>query len=137
MKGNVYGYLIGSDIQIDIGAGTVTRIYLSRKLNTHSTEAIFLGVTPMSLLVYLLARVDHEVIHYGDILHDVWDVRGLISSYKRMGQVIKELKEKLAMMGLSGEIISTVRGVGYRLNLPEVTCLRYEVISVAECQLTV
>jgi DNA-binding winged helix-turn-helix (wHTH) protein len=129
MKGNVYGYLIGSDIQIDIGARTVTRIYLSRKLNTHNTEAIFLGDTPLSLLVYLLERVDHEVVPYSDILHDVWDARGLISSYKRMGQVIKELKEKLAMMGVPGEVISTVRGVGYRLNLPSVTRLHSEVIT--------
>lgn len=120
MMENTHGYIIDYDVRVDVGLGAVMRIYSSRKLNFYNTEVIFLGNTGMRLLSYLLSRAEHDVVLYNDILHDVWDKQGLVSSYKRLNQVAKELKEKLVRVGLDEDFIQTVRGKGYRLSNPNV-----------------
>ncbi|MBL5825946.1 winged helix-turn-helix domain-containing protein [Serratia fonticola] len=128
MKEVTYGYLLGDDVQIDIGLGAITRIFSSKKLNYYNTEAIFVGETSMNLLVYLLERAEYNVVFYNDILNDVWDVRGLVSSYKRLNQVIGDLREKLEYVGLPGDFILTVRGQGYKINSSHIKRLYTKVI---------
>jgi DNA-binding winged helix-turn-helix (wHTH) protein len=86
----------------------------------------------MSLLAYLLGRAEYDVIGYSDILCDVWERRGLISSYKRLGQVVKELRGRLAMLGVPEDSILTIRGMGYQVNLPEVERLYRERVIAPE-----
>ena len=129
MKEHVSVYLIGNDIQVDVRMKVVTRIYISKKLNSHAAEGIILGDTSMRLLDYLLDHAEKGIVNYGDVLHEVWDLHGLVSSYKRLGQVIKELKEKLKTVGISDDAISNVRGQGYRLNFPQVTRLYRETVN--------
>ncbi|MFC0226933.1 winged helix-turn-helix domain-containing protein [Serratia aquatilis] len=135
MKETTYGYRIGEDIQVDVELGVVARLYTSRKLKFYSAEAIFLGETPMQLLVYLLERVEREVVLYSDILHHIWDDRGLISSYKGLNKVVAELREKLKNLGLEDDFISTVRGKGYRLKTANVKRLYTKSIKSKNSQL--
>lgn len=128
MNESVYGYLIGSDIQVDVTLGVVTRAYLSRKTQNYDSEGAFLSETAMSLLVFLLENAQRDVVPSADILFHVWDKRGLVSSYKRLNQVVNTLRQQLMGLGLMEDFIITVRGRGYRLNCPAITTL-YSVAS--------
>lgn len=124
----MHGYLIGDDIQVDIKLGTITRFYPSRKYKVISVDAVFLSEPAMRLLVYLLERFSHGVVLYNDIFEDIWDSRGLISSYKRLNQVIEEIRKKLREIGLTDEFITTVRGKGYQVTHPSVRRLYSKMI---------
>ncbi|PVZ77708.1 hypothetical protein C9426_35570 [Serratia sp. S1B] len=124
----MHGYLIGDDIQVDVKLGTVIRFYPSRKYKIISVDAVFLSEPAMRLLVYLLERFSHDVVFYNDIFEDIWDSRGLISSYKRLNQVIEEIRKKLKEIGLTDEFIITVRGKGYQVNYPSVRRLYSKMI---------
>lgn len=132
MEEITYGYIIGGDIQVDVRVGVIARIYSSKKLNSYTADAIFIGGTSMKLLTYLLENAGREVIPYSDILHNIWDLRGLVSSYKRLNQVMKELREKLERIGLGSDFILTVRGKGYRINGSHVKRLYSKSMNVNE-----
>ncbi|MBL5825937.1 winged helix-turn-helix domain-containing protein [Serratia fonticola] len=137
MKEITYGYLLGDDIKVDIGLGAITKMYFSRRLNYYTAEAIFIGDTAMQLLVYLLERAEHKVVTYSDILHDVWDQRDLVSSYKRLNQVISELRDKLEYVGLPSDFIITIRGQGYQINRTQaIKCLYSKLVVSGEDEST-
>ncbi|KEY58120.1 helix-turn-helix domain-containing protein [Serratia sp. DD3] len=128
MHKNIYGYLIGSEIRVDIEQRTVSRIYALQKQNYYMSEAVFLSETSMALFIYLLENAKQTVIPYENILSEVWDKRGLISSYKRLNQVTKELRDKLNQIGLAEDFILTIRSRGYRLKEESITQLYSETI---------
>ncbi|WP_037383862.1 helix-turn-helix domain-containing protein, partial [Serratia sp. DD3] len=78
--------------------------------------------------IYLLENAKQTVIPYENILSEVWDKRGLISSYKRLNQVTKELRDKLNQIGLAEDFILTIRSRGYRLKEESITQLYSETI---------
>jgi two-component system phosphate regulon response regulator PhoB len=70
-------------------------------------------LTPMQmrLLVHLAARRD-EVVTRGDLLRDVWGYRADLQT-RTVDIHVQRLRDRL---GPAGVLISTVRGVGYRLS---------------------
>jgi two-component system phosphate regulon response regulator PhoB len=70
-------------------------------------------VTPMQmrLLVHLATRRD-EVLTRGDLLRDVWGYRADLQT-RTVDIHVQRLRERL---GPAAALISTVRGVGYRLS---------------------
>lgn len=130
MNENIHAYLIGNEVRVEVSQMLVARIYACRKTNDYYAEAVFLGETSMRLLTFLLERSKQSVVPYNDILDDVWDKRGLSSSYKRLHQVMKELKSKLIQIGLPDDFILTVRGKGYCLNQTNITSLS---ITLCDC----
>lgn len=111
----IHSYIINNEVRVDVEQMVVARIFSSRKANYYSAEAVFLGETAMKLFAFLLERSKQSVVLYDDILDEVWDKRGLISSYKRLSQVMMGLKAKLEDLGLADDFIRTVRGKGYRV----------------------
>ncbi|PVZ88858.1 hypothetical protein C9426_04940 [Serratia sp. S1B] len=120
MSSCIHSYIIDNDIRVDVEQMVVARIFSSRKANYYSAEAVFLGETAMKLFTFLLERSRQHVVLYDDILDEVWDKRGLISSYKRLSQVMIELKAKLEEIGLADDFIRTVRGKGYRVKKTDI-----------------
>lgn len=111
----IHSYIIDNEVRVDVDQMVVARIFSSRKDNYYSAEAIFLGETAMKLFTFILERSRQSVVLYDDILDEVWDKRGLVSSYKRLSQVMIGLKTKLQEIGLADDFICTIRGKGYRV----------------------
>lgn len=112
----VFVYLISDDIYVHISHGVMIRTYTTRRFKNYTIDTVILGTgTLMRLLTYLLEHANKDVIYYPDIMSSVWDNNGLVSSYKRLSQVIIELKSKLVEIGLPANFIQIIRGQGYRI----------------------
>ncbi len=91
------------DIELDPGAHTVKR----------GGEPIELTLKEFMLLEYFM-RHPNEVVNREDLLTHLWDF-----NYESFSNVIdvhvKNLRRKLSASG-SGDVLETVRGIGYRLH---------------------
>lgn len=123
MEKTIYGYLLGNDVHVEITQGVIVHVYASRRHNYYTADGLFLSDTVMRLLICLLEKADHDLVSYDDILHEVWDMHGLASSYKRLNHIMKILRESLVRIGFVDNIIMTVRGRGYRFNNVQITPL--------------
>jgi DNA-binding response OmpR family regulator len=68
-------------------------------------------------LLTLLVKEAGRVVTRERIMSDVWDEHWF-GSTKTLDTHVSALRRKLAMHGLRGPTITTLRGVGYRLELP-------------------
>lgn len=128
---DIYGFLIGDTIQVNIHHGVVLRFihYGSGHRRCH-IEVVIFGDTEKWLLAYLLQHADGRVANYNEMLASVWKNNGLVASYKRLSQVAQSLKEKLSQSGLPDNFIRTVRNQGYRIEGHLITPLHYRVESL-------
>ncbi|MBV4367241.1 winged helix-turn-helix domain-containing protein [Erwinia sp. BNK-24-b] len=99
----VYGYMIESDIQVNISQNRI--INITQLTNEKSRSVIRLRKTMMRLFIYLLENANGNVIGNEEILTNVWDNHGLSSSSQRLWQVMRCLKNKLIMMGIPEDFI--------------------------------
>lgn len=99
----VYGYMIESDIQVNISQNRI--INITQLTNEKSRSVIRLRKTMMRLFIYLLENANGNVIGNEEILTHVWDNHGLSSSSQRLWQVMRCLKNKLIIMGIPEDFI--------------------------------
>ena len=57
----------------------------------------------------------HKIFTREEILNGIWDMAGNFVNYNTLTVTMKRLREKLG--DKEGNVIVTVRGIGYRLNL--------------------
>lgn len=79
------------------------------------SNPLILRDTMSNLLYFLLINRQQNVILESDILHQVWDNKGLRSSQSRLIQVISRLKYTLMLVGVKHDFIERVSGKGYRI----------------------
>ncbi|MBK5144202.1 winged helix-turn-helix domain-containing protein [Budviciaceae bacterium BWR-B9] len=116
MDRDLFGFLINSDIQVDIDNRRLTKVSSEGTDNVISFGAITLKETMMRLLVYLLTHANDKAISRDEILVKVWDENNLTSSNQRLSQMIGELQSKLSIIGVPTDFITNVRGIGYKIN---------------------
>lgn len=122
----ILGYLIDSDIQVNISYNSLINIkllVLEKKLNR-----LILRKTMMRLFIYLLENANSTVIESEEILINVWDKNGLSSSSQRLWQVMGDLKKKLVTIGISEDFITRVEKgnmMGFSINPHRVTPIYY------------
>ncbi|MBK5073681.1 winged helix-turn-helix domain-containing protein [Budviciaceae bacterium CWB-B4] len=116
MERDLFGFLINSDIQVDIDNRRLTKVSSEGTDNVINFGAITLKETMMRLLVYLLTHANDVAISKDEILVKVWDENNLTSSNQRLSQMIGELQSKLSIIGVPTDFIINVRGVGYKVN---------------------
>ncbi|MDA5483514.1 winged helix-turn-helix domain-containing protein, partial [Yersinia intermedia] len=120
----VYGVLINDVVLVNVHHGILLHF-------THGSprqclvETLSLGSTEMRLLVHLLLHADDTVADYRETLTRVWEGHGLVPSYKRMSEVVRDLRGKLSLLSLPADFIRTVRGQGY--------CIEGHVITPLYC----
>ncbi|WET16073.1 helix-turn-helix domain-containing protein [Yersinia intermedia] len=108
----VYGVLINDVVLVNVHHGILLH-FTHGSLRQCAVEALPLGNTEMRLLVRLLLHADDTVADYRETLISVWESNGLVPSYKRMSEVVRDLRGKLSLLGLPLDFIRTVRGQGY------------------------
>ncbi|MDA5483486.1 helix-turn-helix domain-containing protein [Yersinia intermedia] len=120
----VYGILINGVVLVNVRHSILLHF-------THGSprqcvvETLPLGSTEIRLLVHLLLHADDTVADYREALTRVWENNDLVPSYKRMSEVVRDLRGKLSLLGLPADFIRTVRGQGY--------CIEGHVITPLYC----
>lgn len=119
---NLFGFLIGNDIQIDILNRRVIRVTSNQGL---FFCAIILKKVMMDLLVYLLLNAIDDEVSKDELLKNVWEEKNLRASSQRLWQVINELKVNLVNIGFPIDFIVNIRGHGYKINYEFVKPIYY------------
>jgi DNA-binding winged helix-turn-helix (wHTH) protein len=111
-----YGFLIDNDIHFIIAYKKL--MYYSDESDVSSMlfRVVSLNETQARLLLFLLENRKSEVIDKNHIMKSVWDEFGMSSSNQRLWQAINELRKKFSAIGLSGDLITNVHGIGYSVD---------------------
>ncbi|SFD41639.1 winged helix-turn-helix domain-containing protein [Pragia fontium] len=126
MNMKLHGFLIGSDIQVDIDNKRLIRISSENSYKILNLSAVVLKDTVMKLLIFLLTHASDHIVSNEEILQKVWEENNLSSSNQRLWQVVTELKEKLSLIGMPQDFIINRRGEGYKINSTRITPLYYK-----------
>ncbi len=82
------------------------------RLIDNRDQAITLNAPTARCLKLLLERAG-QVVSREEFMQEVWQARGIVVSQNTFYQNISLLRKSLQKMGLSADIIATVRGVGF------------------------
>lgn len=94
------------DLKIDMEKGVVTR----------AGEELFLSALEYRLfLVFLNHR--GKILSRGQLLEEIWDIAGEYVNDNTLTVYIKRLRDKIEQDPQNPEIIKTVRGLGYRMEI--------------------
>ena len=100
------GAVFAGDLKVDTEKGVVTR----------SGEELFLSALEYRLfLVFLNHR--GKILSRGQLLEEIWDVAGEYVNDNTLTVYIKRLREKIERDPQNPEMIKTVRGLGYRMEV--------------------
>lgn len=104
--GKTGGIIQAGGLKIDIEKGVVTR----------DKEELFLSALEYRLfLVFLNHR--GKILTRGQLLEEIWDIAGEYVNDNTLTVYIKRLREKIEIDAQNPEIIRTVRGLGYRMDV--------------------
>lgn len=95
-----------ADLKVDMEKGVVTR----------AGQDLFLSALEYRLLLVFLNNRG-KVLSRNQLLEEIWDVAGEYVNDNTLTVYIKRLREKIEMDAQNPEIIKTVRGMGYRMEL--------------------
>lgn len=125
MYKELFGFLIDNEIQLDIKNRRLIRINTTpEKAVTFSL--VLLNETMVQILVFLLKNAkNNEPVYKREILKQVWDEYDYSSSSQRLWKVVKDLRVRLAVIGVPHDFIFIDKGC-YSLNSQAVTALFYE-----------
>lgn len=100
------GAVYAGNLKVDTEKGVVTR----------SGEELFLSALEYRLfLVFLNHR--GKILSRGQLLEEIWDVAGEYVNDNTLTVYIKRLREKIERDPQNPEMIKTVRGLGYRMEV--------------------
>ena len=100
------GVVHAGDLKVDTEKGVVSR----------QGEEIFLSALEYRLfLVFLNNR--SKILSRGQLLEEIWDVVGEYVNDNTLTVYIKRLRDKIERDPQNPEIIKTVRGLGYRMEV--------------------
>ncbi len=102
-KSNLDNCITVKDIKIDTEIGKVYR----------ENKEIVLTKLEYKILYNLFVN-KNKIITREEILNDIWDIAGNFVEDNTLTVYIKRIREKIG--DKEGEIIQTVRGIGYRIN---------------------
>lgn len=127
MEYKLYGFIIGREIFFDIKEARIFRLPTNKMDTVISFCGVFFNHTMLQLFIYLLINAGTRYVSRDELLCNIWEKNELSSSSQRLCKVIKNLNEKLNLLGMSENAIVSVKGCGYILNIEDVKPL-YSVI---------
>ena len=111
VKLTVYGYRLGERNEVEFLP--FKRCLLLPETPGKAVE--YLRPTMANLLEYLLAHAVGEIVPDKTLQIQVWENNGLSCSSQRLWQVMHNLKNKLALVGLPDNFIMRITGKGYMI----------------------
>ncbi|HGM5492633.1 TPA: transcriptional regulator [Serratia fonticola] len=123
----LYGFLIGDDIQLDIDSGRLFRFSLSWDEKRFSFSAISLNDTMMQLFLYLLNHARGKSVSRDELFKNIWEKNNLTPSSQRLWQVTSKLNKQLIQLGLPNDFIKNIKGKGYVINHDKILPLYFNV----------
>lgn len=124
MKKLIFGYRLGSSVYLDMENKWL--INAAGERQTGKVRKIKLRETMLRLLKFIIENADKEIINNEDIIIDVFESKNLLSSNQRLWQVMKELKFRLAYLGIPDDFILKSASKGYYVKDSMITTLYYD-----------
>ncbi|MFB0713416.1 transcriptional regulator [Buttiauxella noackiae] len=115
MEYQIFGFLIGKDVRLDIDS---RRLY---RISSYGTERDFIfgtiifSETMMQLFLYLLINARNKKVTKEELMKKIWEDNNLSASPQRLWQVLTALNIKLASLGLDENFIFNTKGQGYQV----------------------
>ncbi|CNJ27316.1 helix-turn-helix domain-containing protein [Yersinia mollaretii] len=130
MENGLFGFIIDDDIQFDIANKRLTRVSAVFPERSMIVGAVALNDVMVRFLKCLLTRVakGEHTVSKEIFLKEVWEDYNLVASSQQLWKTIRELKFKLASIGLNQDFIVNVGRVGYSLRIHTITPLFYRLI---------
>ncbi len=104
--GKAGGIIQAGGLKVDIEKGVVTR----------GGEEIYLSALEYRLFLVFLSHRG-KILTRGQLLEEIWDIAGEYVNDNTLTVYIKRLREKIELDAQNPEIIRTVRGLGYRMDV--------------------
>ncbi|MFJ3458540.1 transcriptional regulator [Scandinavium goeteborgense] len=123
MDYQIFGFLIGDDIRLDIYS---RRMY---RMSSYGSErdlifgTIMFSETMMQLFLYLLINARDKKVTKEELMKKIWEDNNLCASPQRLWQVLTALNSKLAALGLDENFIVSTKGKGYQVKYCDITPL--------------
>lgn len=95
---------------------------------------VFFNRTMLRLFVYLLLNARTHYVSKDELLVNVWEKNELSASTQRLSTMVKNLNNKLYLLGLPQHSIVSVKGSGYILALDNIQPL-YSAVDEADYQI--
>lgn len=116
---HIYGFLINNQITIDIENRRMFSLTTPSEQNKKFTSLKIypLNETQACLLLQILVKGKKEgFVNRDEVLKEVWDERGLISSSQVLWSTMKDVKSIFKCMGIPDDLISCNGCTGYIVN---------------------
>lgn len=124
MKKLIFGYRLGSGVYLDIENKWLINAVGER--HTGKIRKIKLRETMLRLLKFIIENSEKEIIYNEEIIIDVFESKNLLASNQRLWQVMKELKFRLAYLGIPDDFILKSASKGYYVKDNMITTLYYD-----------
>lgn len=127
IKKELFGFIIDHDVQFDISNKRLVRISAAHSERTIIFGAALLNDAMARLLTCLLVHTLNGLIVIPKelIFREVWEDHGLNASSQQLWRVIRDLKQKVRIVGLADSFIGSVNGTSYALNSKDIVPLFY------------
>lgn len=121
----LFGFWIEPDLQIDVRHNRIVRLCSEKPGANFFCAIVSLKEITMAILTYLLHHAINNFVSRQELLVEVIGKMNYSSSNQLLWQELKELKSKLAQLGISDEIIITSRSKGISISATDIKPLYY------------
>ncbi|HHQ6534955.1 TPA: winged helix-turn-helix domain-containing protein [Serratia fonticola] len=121
----LFGFWVEPDLQIDVKHNRIVRLSTDKPSANFSCAIVSLKEVTMAILTYLLKHAGDKYVSRQELLNEVIGKMNYSSSNQFLWQELKELKLKLALLGISEEIIITSRSKGVSISRADIKTLYY------------
>lgn len=121
----LFGFWVEPDLQIDVKHNRIVRLSADKPSANFSCAIVSLKEVTMAILTYLLKHASNKFVSRQELLIEVIGKMNYSSSNQFLWQELKELKLKLALLGISEDIIITSRSKGISISRGDIKPLYY------------
>lgn len=121
----LFGFWVEPDLQIDIRHNRIVRLRADKPGTNFSCAIVTLKEVTMAILTYLLNHAGGKYVSRQELLIEVIGKMNYSSSNQFLWQELKEIKSKLALLGISEEMIVTSRSKGISISRADIKPLYY------------
>ena len=134
MEYQLHGFMIGREIFFDINESRIFRLPVNKMDSVIAFGGVFFNRTMLRLFVYLLLNARTHYVSKDELLVNIWEKNELSASTQRLSTMVKNLNNKLYLLGLPQHSIVSVKGSGYILALDNIQPL-YSAVDEADYQI--
>ncbi|EMH4163333.1 helix-turn-helix domain-containing protein [Pluralibacter gergoviae] len=122
----IYGFLIDDRVLYDLKNSILIQYGIKDVDYPFYFKVVSLNKVQSRLLYFLLAQKNKNFVSKDEIMENVWEDVGLSSSTQKLWQSINDVRRKLSLFNLSGEIITNLHGIGYKIGNVKISSLHMQ-----------